>query len=201
MLISVGAEDELSETVARRLIGDYILGARVVDVVGLNGIDSVKAKIYGLNQKAYYVGPVVVLADLDSPIDCPPALVRELSGGLPLAPSMLIRIAVLEIESWVLADREGLSEWLEVPISVIPRNPETLEDSKRILVHLALRSPNRSLREAIAPERVIGTHRTGPGYNETVGDFVNNHWNPEVARRNSPSLDRAISRIAGLASP
>ena len=201
MLISVGAEDELSESVARRPIGDYILEPIIVEVVGLNGIGSVKAKISGLNQKAYYVGPVVVLADLDSPLGCPPALVRELRGGLSLAPSMLIRIAVLEIESWILADREGVSEWLEVPISVVSRNPETLEDSKRTLVHLARRSPNRGLREAIAPDRVLGAHRTGSGYNRSVGEFVTRHWNPDAARRNAPSLDRAITRIAGLAFP
>ncbi len=64
---------------------------------------------------------------------------------------------------------------------------------------MAGRSLNRRLREAIAPARVRGTHRTGRAYNDEAGEFVSLRWNPEAARRNSPSLDRAITRICELA--
>ena len=92
-----------------------------------------------------------------------------------MAPKMLIRVAVLEIEAWIMADRTGIAGWLGVTANTVPRNPELLTDPKRTLVQLASRSRNRSLREAIAPVRVTGTHRTGPNYNETVGEFVAQH--------------------------
>ena len=56
------------------------------------------------------------------------------------------------------------------------------------------------MREGMSPSEVRGTHRTGPSYNEMVGEFVARLWNPESARRNAPSLDRAIVRIAALTS-
>lgn len=199
MLITVVVEDELSEAVAGRLIGDYIPQGIILEAAGLNGIGSVKAKIPGMNQRAYYVGPVFVIADLDNPEKCPLSLVQELIFGLEVAPAMLLRIAVPEIESWILADCEGIAQWLEIAASVVPRYPESVQDPKRTLVQLAARSHNRALREAIAPFRVLGTNRTGPNYNEAVGEFVAQRWNPEAARRSAPSLDRAITRIAGLA--
>ena len=128
-------------------------------------------------------------------------LVDELADELIIAPNMLIRVAVLEIESWIFADREGIAQWLGIAASVVPRYPESVQDPKRTLVQLAARSHNRALREAIAPSRVLGTNRTGPNYNEAIGGFVAQRWNPEVARRNAPSLDRAIARIAELRAP
>ena len=121
--------------------------------------------------------------------------------GLTVDPNLLVRVAVLEIESWILADREEIARWLGISSGIISRAPESLEDPKRTLVQLASRSQNRALREAIAPVRVLGTNRTGPNYNETVGEFVTQHWDPETARRNAPSLDRAITRIGELAAP
>lgn len=201
MLVTLAIEDALSEVVARRLIGEYIPWAEIFDVVGSSGIDSVKRQITGMNHRARHVGPVLVLADLDRPQSCAPTLVRDLTGGLPISSRMLIRIAVLEIESWIIADREGMARWLGVASSVVFPNPENLDDPKRAFVQLAARSRNRRLRESIAPKRVLGTNRTGPDYNETVSEFVANHWNPEIARRNSHSLDRAIVRIAELTFP
>ena len=194
MHLTLVVEDDLSELVAKRLIGRYLPMAEIIEAYVAGG--SIKSRIPGLNQRARFLGPVLALADLDRPLICPATLVGELVGELTLAPNMLIRIAVLEIESWILSDREGMARWLGVSTGVISHEPESLDDPKRSLVQLAARSGNRRLREAIAPARVTGTHRTGPNYNEAVGEFVSRLWSPEAARRNAPSLDRAITRIA-----
>ena len=199
MRFTLVVEDDLSELVAARLIGEYLPTAEIFEVFVAGG--SIKSRIPGLNQRATFLGPVLALADLDRPLICPAVRVNELAGGLAIASNMLIRVAVLEIESWILADREGMARWLGVSADVITRNPESLDDPKRSLVQLASRSNNRLLREAIGPVRVLGTNRTGPDYNRAVGEFVTQRWNPEVARRNAPSLDRAINRIAGLIAP
>lgn len=201
MRITVAVEDALSELVATRLIGEYIPRAEVGRVFGLRGFDSVKSMMSALNQMSRYDGPVLVLADLDNPGMCPLVRVQELSGELIISPNMLIRIAALEIESWIMADREGFAKWLSIAASIVSRAPESLNDPKRTLVALASRSRTRALREGIAPRHVRGTHRTGSDYNDLVGEFVTRLWNPDAARRNAPSLDRAISRISELAAP
>ncbi len=149
---------------------------------------------------ARHIGPVLVLADLDRPLSCPAALIQDLLRGVTIAPKMLVRIAVLEIESWIMADREGLANGLSIAASTVPHNPEEVEDPKRALTHLAAGSRSRAIREGIAPRRVRGTHRVGPGYNVILGQFVEEHWSPEAARHNSPSLSRSISRILSLAA-
>ena len=198
MQITLAVEDILSRAVARRLIEEYLPLAEIFEEFVAGG--SIESRIPGLNQRAHHLGPVLALADLDRPMSCPAALVGQYSSGLAISPRMLIRVAVLEIESWIIADREGVSGWLGVAASHISRDPENLADPKRSLVQIAGRSRNRNLRESIAPRRVLGTNRTGPDYNDTLGEFVNQNWNPENARRNAPSLDRSIIRISELAS-
>lgn len=196
MQITLAVEDNLSRAVARRLVREYLPLAKISGEFVAGG--SIGSRIPGLNQRALHVGPVLALADLDRPMDCPAALVGQYSRGLTVSPRMLIRVAVLEVESWILADRTGIAGWMGISANAIARNPENLIDPKRSLVELANRSRNRLLKEAIAPRNVLGTNRTGPGYNETVSEFVSQFWNPEAARRNAPSLDRAISRIAEM---
>lgn len=200
MRITLAIEDELSDVVAKRLIRDYCPGVESIETLGNQGIGYIRRRMRDLNQIALYQNPVLILADLDRQGDCAPNRVTQLKGRLAIAPSLLIRIAVLEVESWILADREGIAKWLGIAINAVPSVPESLEDPKRIFVQLALRSRSRRLREGMSPTEVRGTHRTGPNYNEMAGDFVTRLWNPEAARRNAPSLDRAIMRIAELAS-
>lgn len=184
--------------VAGRLVDEYTSGFQVLDLFVAGG--SIRGRIPGLNQRARFNGPVLALTDLDRPLSCPSELVQEMTSGLTVEPNLLIRVAVLEIESWILADREAIARWLGISVRSVSRDPESLEDPKRALVHLASRSPYRRLREGIGPIRVLGTNRTGPNYNGAVGEFVTQRWDPEVARRNAPSLDKAIVRIAELAS-
>ena len=185
--------------VAERLVNEYVSGVQVLDLFVAGG--SIRARIPGLNQRARFNGPVLALADLDRPLGCPAELVQEMTSGLTVEPNLLIRVAVLEIESWILADREAIARWLGISVRNVPRSPESLVDPKRTLAQLASRSRNRGLREAIAPARVTGTHRTGPNYNEAVGEFVTQLWDPESARLSAQSLDRAITRISELEAP
>lgn len=198
MLITLGVEDELSELVAKRLVAEYAPGMRIIDTIGLQGNRQLRQQLRRLNQIAAHRHPALVLTDLDRPQSCPPELLREWTQSRVMAPNLLLRVAVLEIESWLLADRSGIARWLSLAVSQVPSNPESIFDPKRALVELAGRSRNRALREAIVPRRGAGTHHTGPGYNESVGEYVTNHWNTEAARSNAPSLDRAIIRIGEL---
>lgn len=196
--VTVAVEDAVSASVALRLVGRYAPGAEIERVMVLGGINNLRGRMRDLAQIARREDLVLALADMDRPLGCPLGRVRELSGGLAIAPNLLIRIAVLEIESWIMADREGLAEWLGIAASAVPLRPERVQDPKRALVQLAARSRNRGLREAIVPRRGLGSHRVGPFYNDAVGEFVAHLWDPDVARRYSGSLERAVFRVAGL---
>ena len=201
MSITLAVEDALSEVVAKRLISDYLPSAAVIETFGHQGIGLLRRRMRDFNQIALYQNPVLVLAELDSLEDCAVNRVTALTGRISLSPNLLVRIAVLEVEAWILADRSSIANWLGIATTIVPQSVETLIDPKRALVELAGRSRSRRLRESIATQSVRGSSRTGPRYNGALGEFVIQHWNPEVARRNSPSLDRAITRIAELAAP
>jgi hypothetical protein len=198
MRITIGVEDLVSETVARRLIEDYCPGASIVRTIGLKGKNHLRQNIRALNQIALYQGPALVLTDLDQPCGCAPTLVHNWISGLTVSSNLLMRVVVMEIESWLLADRTGISNWLSIPISRLPYDPEKIGDAKRTLVELAHRSRHRNLREAIVPRRGIGTHAVGPGYNSAVSEFATTIWSPDQSRRHAQSLDRTINRLIGL---
>ena len=190
----------MTETVSRRLIAEYAPDVEISETLGLRGSRSLRQNLRRLNEIATHLHPALVFTDLDRPQSCPPALLREWTQGLTMSSRLMIRVAVLEIEAWLLADRAGLAQWLSIAVNRVPPNPEHVPDPKRALVELAGRSRNHELREAIVPRHGTGTHRTGPGYNRSVGEFVAQYWNPEIARLNAPSLDRSIARINELAA-
>ena len=65
-----------------------------------------------------------MLVDLDDDADCAAALCAD---RLPdPAPHLCFRVAVREMETWLLADREAAARFLSVPGSRIPQDPETV---------------------------------------------------------------------------
>ncbi len=188
----------MSDSVARRLVGEYAPGAQVVRTIGLRGNDYLRRRMRDFNQIAAHYGPVLVLTDLDRPQSCPPQLVREWTRGMSPSPDLLVRVAVLEIEAWIMADRMGLAEWLGVAPNVVTRRPEEILDPKRELTALARRSRIRNRRSGMVRELRDGSFIPGPDYNTQLGGFANGRWDPEAARLLSPSLDRAIRTIEGI---
>ena len=202
MTITLAVEDALSEFVAKRLLSDYLPGAAIRETLGHQGVGFLRRRMRDLNQIALLSesGSSFGLIWIHRRTVLEPTGLAQLIGELPHSTSLLIRIAVMEVESWILADRRGIAGWLGVAASIVPTSSENLHDPKRTLVEIARRSRSRALREAIAPQSIRGTGRAGPAYNDSLGEFVTQHWNPEAARRNAPSLDRAIARIAGTCS-
>jgi hypothetical protein len=130
-----------------------------------------------------------VLVDLNCDADCAPILRGE---WLPrVARLMCFRVAVREIEAWLLADRERFARFLGVPVARIPFEPETVADPKRFVVDLARRSNKREIREDLVPRPGSG-RVVGPGYTSQLSDFVQRVWRPEAAAETADSLRRAL---------
>ncbi len=184
--VNLAVEDPLSEAVLRRLLagvaGKYAIGT----VYGHTGFGYLRKTVRGWNHAARGV-PFVLLTDLDK-YSCPPELLQDWLNQ-PQHPSLLFRVAVREVEAWLLADRNNIAAFLGVPV-----DPESVADPKAALVNLARRSRRAEVRERVVPRRG-STARVGPDYNGCLGDFVRRTWNVEAAANMSHSLRRAVDRL------
>jgi hypothetical protein len=186
----LAVEDSLSEAVGKSLLQQ--LGLSVSQTLGLQGNGYLKTKVGALNQVARRL-PVLLLTDLDVPNRCPAQLVTQ---WLPHARSsgLVFRVAVVEVEAWLIADRESLAEFLEISSKRIPRDPDSVAYPKETLVELARASKNRRLREGLAPAR-NSTAKVGPAYNMQLCSYVNTFWDAKRASTESDSLRRAINAL------
>lgn len=195
VFISGAVEGMLDEAVLRRLLKE--MGAMAGPIYGKNGKPFLLQKVNAYNQAARFV-PWFILVDLDHDADCAPPF---LQSCLPNpAPYMNFRVAVREIEAWLLADRERLSKFLSVGASRIPHNPEILGSPKLTMVEIAKHSRRRDVRENMLPRAGSGL-KTGPAYTSFLIEFARDSehgWRPSVAAKSSDSLDRCMRRLEQL---
>jgi hypothetical protein len=159
------------------------------------GFGKIKKNIKAYNNAAMY-GCYFVITDLDRTYDCAPLLIGD---WLPdqRNDQLIFRVAVREIESWFLADRKEFAAFFSVSRELVPLQPDTMLDAKKIVISLAKRSKKRSIREAIVP--VDDYASIGPGYNLVFQDYIQNHWDIAAARQHSPSLDKALRALGRIA--
>jgi hypothetical protein len=192
----IAVEDELSGAVMSKLVacsGRNFTINRVFNARGNVRLREGMAKF----RAASRVLPHIVLTDLDR-CPCPLELINNWSAR-QLPPQLLFRIAVREVEAWLMADRAGIAQFLHIDISKVPQAPETEEDPKRTLINLARKSRKRRLAQEIVPE-TGSTAKIGVLYNAHFVNFVNYFWDIEQARLCAPSLDRTLSRISTFLS-
>jgi len=190
--VHLAVEDDLSELVIRRLLIDTGRDYSVGNVFGRGGFGYLRSTARNWNAAAAAGTPILLLTDLDHH-PCPSGLIEDWLDVEPHA-NLVFRVAVREVESWLLADREGFAEFLGISDAVIPLQPDQIPDPKQSLVNLARRSRRRTLRESIVP-RNGSTAVQGPDYNGCLGGFVRDHWNRHAALERSPSLGRAWRRL------
>ncbi|MGA2742965.1 MAG: hypothetical protein ABSG65_36700 [Bryobacteraceae bacterium] len=181
---SAAVEGVLDEAVLRRILVDLDTG--LDRVFGRKGKAFLRERIGGFNHDAKF-RPWIVLVDLDRDAECPPALIVDC---LPQpAPLMCFRVAVRELESWLLADTQALAGFLGVRRILIPPAPDQLDDPKQVLVSLEAKARRAEIRRDLVPRPASG-RPTGPGYTARMLEFVQDHWRPVVAESNSDSLRR-----------
>jgi hypothetical protein len=192
VVIQSAVEGDADGAVIRRLVTH--LGGVPGETYGRNGKDRIRRTIRGYNNAARFA-PWVVLVDLNGDEACAPPL---RNSWLPRpAASMCFRVAVREVEAWLLADADGIARFLGIsPDRVTPR-PEGLADPKQEMVNLARRSSVRDIREDMVPRRGSGAE-IGPAYTSRLIEFIRDHWRPEEAAQRSESLRRAMSCIRHL---
>jgi len=190
--VHLAVEDDLSESIVRRLLDDTSRDYCIGTVFGRGGFGYLKNRANNWNAAAAAGTPILLLTDLDQR-PCPSELIESWLDSEPHA-NLMFRVAVREVESWLLADRDGLADFLGIRTALVPFEPDDIPDPKQSLVNLARRSRIRVLRESIVP-RLGSTAVQGPDYNSCLGDFVRNSWNRNAAAERSPSLARAWERL------
>ena len=189
-------EDVLSEWVVRRALATRPVSYAIGPVFSQGGYGYLKQQARAFNNAAKAC-PFLLLTDLDrSP--CPSQLIGEWVGQFQ-HPHFLLRVAVREVESWLLGDPAGLSSFLGLRTPFDFGNPEQLVDPKLELLKLASRSPRRAIRAALTwKDAASGRLSQGPDYNAPLARFAATDWNIAAARKNCRSLERlllALERI------
>lgn len=191
--VNLATEDELSEVTVLKIlngINRYAVGA----AYRRGGFGYLRRTIHGWNRAAQGI-PFIVVTDLDT-CTCPARLISDWLV-VPKHPNLLFRVAVREVESWLLADSANLAEFLNVRRELVPADTDVLADPKVALVNLARKSRSKAIRERIVP-RAGSTAKQGPDYNGCLGSFVRTRWESNSARVNSPSLARTIDRLTSF---
>jgi hypothetical protein len=183
-------EDDLTLEVIKRLFFLFQEKVKIGTPIHCHGCGKIRKNINAYN-KASVHHPFFIIVDLDTNA-CAPSLIETwLPSGLNT--HCIFRVAVREIESWLFADRDGLAKFLAVPITLLPRDSETIEDPKRLLLNISRRSRKREIREGLAP--LDDTVRIGPDYNYYLSHFVRNFWDIDEAQKKSQSLARTIEKL------
>ena len=189
--VNLAVEDELSETVLRKLLAQSQPSFAIGYAYRRGGFGCLRRTVAGFNQAARGT-PFVVMTDLDRG-QCAPALIQEWLPH-PRHANLIFRVAVRTVEAWLLGHQGAMADFLGIAETLVPRDVDGLRDPKGTLIRLARRSRYRRRREAIVP-RPGSTARIGPDYNGCLSEFVTQQWDAGEAARSSPSLDRALRRL------
>lgn len=189
--INLVVEDDLSEIIVCQLLQQstrpFYIGARY----GKQGFGYIKRNIAGFNNAAKGTA-YFVLTDLDN-AKCPSLLIDSWLGT-KRHPNLIFRIAVREVESWVMAHRSAFAKFFEIENHRIPERLDEISNAKEFLINLVRNSRNAKIRESVVPSSGSSA-KVGPDYGGVLMEFVTKRWKSKQAARHSESLVRALRAI------
>jgi len=143
----------------------------------------------------------VSITDLDTRA-CAAALIRDWfaippAEALILPKEVVFRVAIREVESWIIADVKAWADYIGIPRGNFSTAPDELSDPKLHLLDVVRRKGRKSCHKGMLP-RPDGTASIGPEYNNVLCEFVRTHWSPTRASAHSPSLRRSINALNNI---
>ena len=186
-------EDLISEFVMKKLAYNCNENFHISYSFSEFGFGYIKKNIIGFNEASKGC-PFFVLTDLDK-INCAPTLINNWLNK-PKHNNLIFRVAVREVETWLLADIEGFSNFTGISIANFSDKPEQFDDPKSELFRLIKKCRKREIREDILPKDDFA--KIGPNYNERLGEFVYKFWDIERAAKRSDSLKRTIIHLTNF---
>ena len=86
--------------------------------------------------------------------------------------SMIFRVAVHEIESWLIADKTGIASFLGISDSVFPNAPDDLDDPKKVLLDTIRSKCRKKIYRDMLPK--MG-QSIGIEYNHMLKKYIQSH--------------------------
>ncbi len=194
MLIRYACEDAPSRAVAIKLINQEKDNCEIRELGGSgSGCGSIFARLDKYNEISKNVNsPVIVFIDLDNTPCAPRLLADHPIHNMQPPNKFQIRVAVREVESWLLADKQGMETYFGIPQNAITHDPEALPNPKQALLNLIKEKARAEFKREMLPK---GKAKIGSKYNKHLTDFINTAWDSTRACANADSLDRAIKGI------
>lgn len=182
-------EDDLSHHVCLRILSEAAPAIDIDRVVIAQGNGNIKRRLDVYERASRFITHLI-LTDLDR-MQCVSELMQ--SWRVSKQTAMLFRVAVREVEAWLLADRAGFSDHFGIPFGKIPNDIESHADPKSLLLSLVSRSKS-AITRGMNPEK--GSYSLiGPLYNQRLVDFTREKWGLQDAAQASQSLNRMIRRL------
>ena len=191
--VALATEDELSETIGIRLLAEMKNPLRVSLLLRKNGFGYLRSKMNSWCQISTQQ-PVILLTDLDKK-ECPTVLIDDWFGDRARPENFLLRVAVREIEAWLLADHTAMRSLLGKK-GKLPVDPDAIDDPKRYLIDLAKNAKRDVRSDLVVLKGAVATQ--GAGYNSRLIELIRTEWCPTRAAERSASLSRAMKRIEEL---
>lgn len=195
MKIHIVAEGKLEIPVAKKLIN--FCGHSSGTEYSLRGAENVRRKAIKYASLASTNTAVLVLTDfMDSRCNCIIEALNIYLGSITenTTTNFILRFAVNELESWLLADHINFSRLIGVPKRNLPPEPDKIADPKKYIANLVYRLGMIRDKQDLITVR----GRQGRLYIDIMTDFIENKWNISRAKERSPSLSRCLKRLCEL---
>lgn len=191
--VALAIEDDLSRAIGLRLLAELPIPLTPNLILQKGGFGYLKSGMKSwreISQRQI----VLILTDLDR-VACPLALRADWLGETPPPANLLLRIAVREVESWVLADHDAMRKLIGSK-GTLPPLPDNLPDPKQHFLKLAKFAPRKIRQDLVKETGAVASQ--GIGYNACLTEWVQSVWSPERASKRSPSLERTRKRLREL---
>jgi hypothetical protein len=191
--INAATEGYPDEIVVRTLC--RASGISISRFYNCRGKSNLDKRLSAYNEAARYY-PWLIVRDLDFDARCAAELINKLIPNR--SPHLRFRIAVREIEAWLLADAERFAKFLGISKNLIPKIPDELDNPKQDVINLVRRSRSRALKEDMLPRADSGSYE-GPAYASRIAEFTEYSWRPKIAAKTSDSLRRCLVSLESWA--
>ncbi len=178
------SEDALLEQAARKIIATVNRRINITNVMGKRGFGHFQKRIEQIRRSAVALTFFVFLDGDELGNICPSDAINQWFNTRSPR-NIYVRFAFHEVESWLLADRENMASFLNIPENVIPVIDDQKRDTKEILIQLARRSNSREIKQDLVPQGTF-TSVVGPAYSSRMSRFISTTWDVRAAAtRNS----------------
>ncbi|WP_454630823.1 hypothetical protein [Bradyrhizobium cenepequi] len=190
------SEDALIEQAAQKIIRIENPKLVISSLMGRRGFSHFQSRIDQIRRSATSLKFLIFLDGDELGATCPgDAIKKWFQTSEPN--NIHVRFAYHEVESWLLADRHNLADFLNVPASTIPVVRDKDRNAKETLIQVARRSRSREIVHDLVPAPGF-TSSVGPAYNARISSFIHKGWDVKAAAEGNLSLARACKRVAGI---